>query len=670
MTALATPAEVPSLNIPQAAASFTRKTEGDPTDPPTPPAPLKLERSVVEALMAKIDPTLTREAFNGIFVRAGATEAAALESLYKSLRKLVLNAVGPIDAADVREMNEALVAAIDGGVHGRIVNLGGLAVDALAQLMTGEIGARYAMNNGLSFALVGNNNAYEIHNRDFSLNRFDPNTGERLMSDAYLRDRASYFAVRLAAGPGASAIDVEGAQSWIFDDRHTGGVRIAASAANAERAGNRMTFGADEDAGEQIAGGNGNDRLYGGGGDDTMRGGAGDDYIEGGRGNDYLVGGRGDDTLEGGVGEDELDGGFGNDKLLGGAGADDLTGGRGDDRMEGGDGFDTYNIEAGDGVDTIVDSDGKGVVLLEGKAITGAMQYRNGLWLSEDSLTTFSFAGDPVEGGTLTIQNGTNTIKLHQFRNGMLGMTFGDGKPESIATFAGGTQVPADDNIVQDYDAVRYNRDLYNFSTVDLVDQRSPRLRASGTVAPAGNTDVGVGAVTASYTGVGASPASASDVASPAGTISTRVSTDLTGNNAVNGGSALFGARVDDLRYVTGAVVSRALAESDSRMLTGNSVSATDTPRAAQAQADLGHAMPFVSAQSVQHALSDFSANSALASTEAGTDAADAGAGGIDLSITDRALARLGGINGDAFGSAISTDLKPAEIGLGTVGLK
>jgi hypothetical protein len=231
----------PALGNP--AAKSGNKVEPDPPPPPPTPEPLKLERAVIENLFGKLDPTLTREAFNSIFLRAGTTEAQALETLFKSLRKLVLNASGPIDPVDVREMNAAMVTAIEGGVRGRVVSLGDLTVDALGTLISNEIGAPYSLNNALPFALLGSATLYEPHNRDNSLNKFDPSTGKRLMSDAYLRDRASYFAVRLAAGPGTAMVGVDGTQSWTFDDRRTAGVRLNASAANAERAGNRMTFG-------------------------------------------------------------------------------------------------------------------------------------------------------------------------------------------------------------------------------------------------------------------------------------------------------------------------------------------------------------------------------------------------------------------------------------------
>ena len=643
--------------------------------------PVKLDRALLENLFGKIDPTITRDAFGSIFVRAGTNEADALANLFKSLRKLVLNQSGDINVADVRVMNDALIAAVDGGFRGRLVSLGELNVDALGRLIGNDIGARYAMNNALPFAMVGNANAYEPHNRDGSLNKFDPNTGERLMTDEYLRDRASYFAVRLAAGAGANAVDVEGSQSWTFDDRSANGSRLNASAASAERAGNRMTFGNDTEAGEMIAGGNGNDRLYGGGGDDTMRGGAGDDYIEGGRGNDYLVGGRGDDILDGGSGEDELDGGFGNDKLIGGSGADDLTGGKGDDRMEGGAGFDTYNIESGDGVDTIVDSDGKGTVLLDGKAIIGAKQYQGTDWKSDDGKTVFRFAGDPVEGGTLTVITDGNTIKIHQFRNGMLGITFGDGTAEAVATFAGGTSLPLPDPAL-DFDG--YPTDLMDerYRTFARADRRPISAQPPRSAGQQENSidGIAIGPITTGAAGTVVNGAAVTSTGDPVAALNgqAKPAVDLTDQSFVTQGRSLFGSRPDDLRFVTGTQVERAIsAAAPSRFAFGeaggaefgtaigaSSVALSPALAGEFRAPDAGIAMTGVSAADIQSALADFHATG-------DTDTSNDQRATFDISLTDNALAQLGGLNGaEGLSARVGTTLKPAQIGLGSVGIK
>ena len=88
--------------------------------------------------------------------------------------------------------------------------------------------------------------------------------------------------------------------------------------------------------------------IYAGGGDDTIYGSKNADKIYGEEGNDCILAKAGDDYLYGGLGNDSLQGEEGNDVLEGGAGNDYLYGGAGND---------TYIFGRGDGVDTISDQD-------------------------------------------------------------------------------------------------------------------------------------------------------------------------------------------------------------------------------------------------------------------------------------------------------------------------
>jgi Ca2+-binding RTX toxin-like protein len=407
-----------------------------------------LDGAALATLLAKIDPSVTQDAINGILQASGADLASAVQSVFDTLRKVILNDNTAFDPAQSQSYFDRLNAAIDGGLHGHVVSLATMKTDDVVKLAESDIGARYALSNLQSFAIVNNDAIYDQHNRDGSLFKFDPQTGERLFTDDWIRDRANFLDVKLKTPSGQTSVAVDGNQSWLFEDRaqndaNGNHLRISADAATPERAADRMIFGNDNPDGENIVGGNGNDRIYGGGGDDTIRGGAGDDYVEGGAGNDYIAGGRGTDTLLGGQGEDELDGGEGNDTLTAGSGADDLTGGKGDDRLDGGDGFDTYNIDTGDGNDVIVDSDGKGEILFDGEALTGAASAQDGTWKSADGKLTYSFAGDSQEGGVLTVEGAGNQIKIVDFKNGALGIKFGDGTP---AALDGVTGAPSHDH--------------------------------------------------------------------------------------------------------------------------------------------------------------------------------------------------------------------------------
>jgi Ca2+-binding RTX toxin-like protein len=131
------------------------------------------------------------------------------------------------------------------------------------------------------------------------------------------------------------------------------------------------------DTGNELTGGKGDDILTGGGSPLTTA-----DWqfftkykgylpmVDGATGsvtdNDTLMGGEGNDHLYGIMGNDKLDGEDGHDFLYGGKGDDTLIGGKGVDRLEGGDGKDTYIFDGDFGRDIIVDSDGKGAVVIDG----------------------------------------------------------------------------------------------------------------------------------------------------------------------------------------------------------------------------------------------------------------------------------------------------------------
>ena len=115
-------------------------------------------------------------------------------------------------------------------------------------------------------------------------------------------------------------------------------------------------------------GGSGNDIFFGNSGDDTMTDEDGDDLLYAGKGKDKLHGGAGNDVLDasdddhdkdelsGDEGDDQLNGGTGGDELNGGAGNDELRAGKDKTLMDGGIGNDTYFSNSGD--DTMTDQDG------------------------------------------------------------------------------------------------------------------------------------------------------------------------------------------------------------------------------------------------------------------------------------------------------------------------
>jgi hypothetical protein len=379
-----------------------------------------VDRARVNAWFQRLDPGLSATAFESIWNKAGATDADRAAGLTSYLSRLLLPD-GFTDSAGNTARNpeaSALDALLEASEpHGTIVELGGKTGQELAALAKTDVGYRYALAHLDPFAVTGNRGVFAQANADGSLDRFDADTGDALVSDAWLSDRGKFLAWRLR-GESGEAMATEGNQDWTFIDRGTRGadgaplqLQIKTGATDAGR--NQVVFGTSAD--EVFKGVAGSDRIYAGGGDDVLRGGAGADRLEGGDGDDLAMGGAG------------------NDELVGGRGDDELVGGRGDDRLEGGAGNDTYAIDTGDGADTIVDTDGDGTIELDGDALHGTMHSSNGAWESADRNLKFTFTGDLATGGTLTIskfaddtgQGGSpdSTVTVNNWKNGDLGIT-------------------------------------------------------------------------------------------------------------------------------------------------------------------------------------------------------------------------------------------------------
>ncbi len=397
-----------------------------------------------------LDPTLTATAFDGIWAHSGADDSARADALFGYLQRTLLGrsdgANSRAQAAPATEESGAIAALnaylADPSHRAQIVDLAGKSGAALAELAKSDIGYRYALANLDSIALTGNRAMFAGRDSIGGLDRYDPDTGELNLSDAWIGDRAKFLAWKMRADAGGD-LSVPGTDRWVFSDRSLrdadgSPVKIEIGASDGAARTNQVIFGQDVSGGETIKGDAGTDRIYGGSGDDVIRGNAGDDHLEGGRGDDIVRGGNGNDEVIGGRGDDELIGGSGNDVLDGGSGDDTLTGGSGDDQLSGGDGNDTYVIDAGQGNDTIVDSDGNGNIEFDGEALDGALARGDGTYFSGDGRVVYSFSGDADSAGTLTIalhdgspSNGdetpVSTLKVRNWKNGDLGIQLRQG---------------------------------------------------------------------------------------------------------------------------------------------------------------------------------------------------------------------------------------------------
>jgi len=149
-------------------------------------------------------------------------------------------------------------------------------------------------------------------------------------------------------------------------------------------------------------------------------------------GNDTFTGGRRADVIFAGAGNDTLNGGQGNDQLYGGDGNDTLNGGAGNDYLEGGSGVDTYLLQTTGGIDTLHDSDGLGIIKVDGLEIKGAFSLVQGMggnnYYSADKTAQLR----PMLNGTwrLSVKDATSgqyssAADLKGWKDGHYGLTLG-----------------------------------------------------------------------------------------------------------------------------------------------------------------------------------------------------------------------------------------------------
>ncbi|MGY4830466.1 calcium-binding protein [Sphaerotilaceae bacterium SBD11-9] len=166
-------------------------------------------------------------------------------------------------------------------------------------------------------------------------------------------------------------------------------------------------------------------------------------------GNDLMIGSTGVDGLIGNAGNDELIAGAGDDILLGGDGADVLFGGIGNDYLDGGDHSDylyggvdndTYKFAGSFGNDWVVDSDGQGVIQVDGIGnITGAdtVKRADGSWESANGNVRYTFVADTGTSGDLYItvsDSSVGSIRIRNWSPGQLGINLADTEAPPEAT--------------------------------------------------------------------------------------------------------------------------------------------------------------------------------------------------------------------------------------------
>ncbi len=402
-------------------------------------------RTKVETWLRAIDPALATDTFDELWQSASGDDIAR-GAWWRGYLQRTLAVADDKSAGDLSALDAAIGAAASDPAHrATIVSLEGRSGAAIAELAKTDAGVRYAVDRMDPIALTGNRALAALHDPTGELDRFDPDTGERMLTDALLSDRSKLLAWKLRRDAGGD-LAIPGDARWTFVDRAQIGadgkpftLTLEGAQAGASTVSHQVIFGTA--SADIMAGGAADDRLYGGSGDDFVRGGAGSDHVEGGRGADTLVGGRGDDELVGGAGDDDLDGGAGSDSVDGGSGDDTLEGGRGNDSLDGGTGDDTYVFESGDGHDVIVDADGRGHIVFDDVQLSGAGVKRgaDGVWRDGDGRFELRYTRSATDAGVLSIRTAANgsvdndEIRIRDWHNGDLGLALGDGSAQALA---------------------------------------------------------------------------------------------------------------------------------------------------------------------------------------------------------------------------------------------
>jgi len=408
--------------------------------------------AVVPSWLRAIDPTLTDDAVETLWQSAGADDTARKawwrDYLQRALGISIDHASSDVDQVEA----DLAVASADPANRATLITLTGLSGESIAELAKNDAGIRYALAQMDPVALTGNRALAASRDPAGAFDRFDRDTGEQVLTDAFIADRSKLVAWKLREDSGGD-LAITGDARWTFVERARVGadgapftLSLEGEEADAAAVAHQVVFGSETS--DAIAGASADDRLYGQSGDDFLRGGAGSDYVEGGQGSDTLLGGRGDDQLVGGTGDDDIDGGSGTDTLQGDSGDDALAGGRGDDVLDGGNGDDTYTFESGDGHDVIADADGRGHVVLDDVEISGAGATRvaEGVWHSADGALEFRYTGTASDPGVLSIRplsasgSGSDEIRIRDWQNGGLGITLDDQSAPTVDPFANDTE--------------------------------------------------------------------------------------------------------------------------------------------------------------------------------------------------------------------------------------
>ena len=317
----------------------------------------------IQSLYFELDPSLTDAQLNALVDASGNPTNRTLESALDALRTLFLGSAAVANkptTTDARAVfytnfyelkDRVAYQQLAAASNAEIAVLAGRTASELAGLASSGndagLAARYALVALNSFALTGAD--YSGFNADRQLELYDPQTERNGLTQQYIADRANFLERKLwFSAEDRSPVD----PNATYDTDQP------------------FNFANEPDSRLFIDAASGYEIRLGPIFPSTYVYAFGDD-----RANDFVG-----QSLE--------------DHLYGGAGTDLLTGGQGNDYLEGGAGLDAYLFKSGDGVDTVLDSDGKGLLLRDGSAVSLGVQQSSDVWALGN--TTFTRSGSDL----------------------------------------------------------------------------------------------------------------------------------------------------------------------------------------------------------------------------------------------------------------------------------
>lgn len=377
-----------------------------------------MDSLAVYALFGEMSPAVAVETIGHILDASGNRNAMSLEKAVNALADL-FGAGSTIVTTDDRDALYARIQAIRDSSGFQIATQsrdfisivaidGASEIDLAQKALSGDaegLAYRYALSRLAPFVILGEPAIFAGHNAGEELELYDPATGLGELSEEYLRDRASMLAWKIRFDTGGMDDD-----DHIFD-----GDRFA------DRT--DKPYGEDWDSGSVRGDWNYVDLSAGTPGEPLSL------FIDG-RGERLFAADPDHQIVFGSAGVDVIGGTDTSDRLYAGSGKDILNGGSGNDHLEGGTGFDTYVFGPGDGTDTVLDSDGQGVVRIDGVDAVG----RNGLdpweWLAlgqqswADLQNGILYSLETVGGESrLLVRRGGINILVRGWSEGELGIS-------------------------------------------------------------------------------------------------------------------------------------------------------------------------------------------------------------------------------------------------------